>query len=152
MTLEIDGNNITDHSVKCLCLTLLKSESKIKKLRLGRNKITDEGVQHLVQNLGESNLTHLNLSHNEITDDWATRLASFLSTSQSILSHLNLSFNLIGEKGVYSLCKALIKNDCTLKYLNLANIAPMADEAIQKIVWNFVKTWVQFKSVKYFPD
>ena len=128
--LEIDKNNITNDGVKCLCLTLLKSKSKIKKLSLGRNKITDEGVQHLVQNLGESNLTHLNLSRNGITDDGVKRLASFLSTSPCKLSYLNLSSNPIEEKGVDSLCKALIKNGCTLKYLNLANIEPVTDGAI----------------------
>ena len=133
VALEIDGNNITDDGVKCLCLALSESKSKIKKLSLGRNKITNEGVRHLVQNLGESNLTHLNLSRNEITDDGVTRLASFPSTSLCKLSHLNLSFNPIGEKGVDSLCKALIKNGCTLKYLNLTNIAPIADGAIQKL-------------------
>ena len=133
VVLEIDGNNITDDGVKCLCLALSESKSKIKKLSLGRNKITNEGVRHLVQNLGESNLTHLNLSRNEITDDGVTRLASFPSTSLCKLSHLNLSSNSITEKGVDTLCKALIKDRCTLKYLNLANIAPIADKAIQKL-------------------
>ena len=165
VALEIDGNNLTDDSVKCLCLT---SESKIKKLSLGRNKITDEGVQHLVQNLGESNLTHLNLSRNGITDDGVTRLASFLSTSPCKLSHLNLSSNPIEEKGVDSLCKALTKNGCTLKYLNLANIEPVTDGAIMtlfqtlskrecklrklNISQNFINdTHVQFFSQKALP-
>ena len=58
-----------------------------KKLSLGRNKITDEGVKHLVQSLGESNSTHLNLSCNKITDDGVTQLASFLSTSPCKLSY-----------------------------------------------------------------
>ena len=133
VALEIDGNNITDDGVKCLCLALSKSESKIKKLSLGRNKITNKSVQNLVQNLGECDLTHLNLSCNEITDDGVTQLASFLSTIPCKLSHLNLASNSIGEEGVDSLCKVLIEGECTLSYLNIANIAPMADEAIQKL-------------------
>ena len=133
VALEIDGNNITDDGVKCLCLALSKSKSKIRKLSLERNEITDMGVKHLVENLRKCNLTHLNLSRNEITDDGVTRLANFLSKDQCKLSHLNLSSNPIEEKGVDTLCKALIEDKCTLKYLNLADIAPIADEAIQKL-------------------
>ena len=147
VALEIDGNNITDVGVKRLCLALSESESKIKKLSLGRNEITDEGVQHLVQNLRESNLAHLNLSHNKITHYGVTRLASFLSTSPCKLSHLNLSSNSIGEKGVDSLCKVLMENECRLSYLNLANIAPMADEAIRKLFETLSKRECKLKQL-----
>ena len=147
VALEIDGNNITDVGMERLCLALSESESKIKKLSLGRNEITDEGVQHLVQNLRESNLAHLNLSHNKITHYGVTRLASFLSTSPCKLSHLNLSSNSIGEKGVDSLCKVLMENECRLSYLNLANIAPMADEAIRKLFETLSKRECKLKQL-----
>ena len=147
VALEIDGNNITDVGMERLCLALSESESKIKKLSLGRNEITDEGVQHLVQNLGECDLTCLNLSRNGIKDAGVTHLASFLSTSPCKLSHLNLSSNSIGEKGVDSLCKALIENECRLSYLNLANVASMADEAIRKLFETLSKRECKLKQL-----
>ena len=74
---------------------------ELKRLDLGANNITDEGVKHLSTALTHTNCTlnSLNLEDNNITDEGVKHLSTALTNTNSTLNSLNLRGNNITDKG-----------------------------------------------------
>ena len=94
---------------------------ELKRLSLGDNDITDEGVKHLSTALTHTNckLNSLNLWRNNITDEAVKHLATALTHTNCTLNSLNLGGNNITDEGVKHLSTALTHTNCTLNSLNL---------------------------------
>ena len=74
---------------------------ELKRLDLGYNNITDEGVKHLSTALTNTNCTlnSLNLGANNITDEGVKHLSTALTHTNCTLNSLNLGYNNITDKG-----------------------------------------------------
>ncbi|KXJ05860.1 NACHT, LRR and PYD domains-containing protein 1 [Exaiptasia diaphana] len=72
--LVLVGCGFNDEHVKCLCKDLAKT--KITKLHLGTNQITDGGADHIMEHL-PSNLIYLNLTNNRISAKCIKRSKQF---------------------------------------------------------------------------
>ncbi len=140
-TLEIDGNDITDHGVERLCSALSESNWNLKRLSLGRNEITDEGVEHLCKVLATSQckISQLNLSCNKITDTGVKSLLDTLSRDECKINHINLAKIEITGEGIKSLSDALATGRCKLSRLNLSrnnitdeHVKNMSERALSK--------------------
>ena len=115
-----------------LCHPNSPIKSGIKTLRLGWNKIRDEGVGYLADMLVVNDvLEELDIGHNyaveirdfsqrAITNLGAKRIASALHNNTS-LKKLVLWSNLIGDEGAIALADALKHNVTKLEYLDLSN-------------------------------
>ncbi|CAH3119424.1 unnamed protein product [Porites lobata] len=93
----------------------------LKRLNLGDNNITDEGVKHLSTALTHTNCTlnSLNLGGNNITDEGVKHLSTALTHTNCTLNSLILGYNNITDEGVKHLSTALTNTNCTLNSLNL---------------------------------
>ena len=94
---------------------------ELKRLNLGGNNITDEGVKHLSTALTHTNckLNSLNLEYNNITDEAVKHLSTALTHTNCTLNSLNLGGNNITDEGVKHLSTALKHTNCTLNSLDL---------------------------------
>ena len=74
---------------------------ELKRLNLGGNKITDDGVKHLATALTHTNCTlnSLNLGNNDITDEGVKHLSTALTNTNCTLNSLYLGYNNITDKG-----------------------------------------------------
>ena len=95
----------------------------LKRLNLGDNDITDEGVKHLSTALKHTNCTlnSLNLGGNNITDEGVKHLSTALTHTNCTLNSLNLADNNITHEAVKYLSTALTRPNCKLNSLNLIN-------------------------------
>ena len=107
---------------------------ELKRLNLGRNNITDEGVKHLATALTHTNCTlnSLNLEGNDITDEAVKHLATALTHANCKLNSLNLGYNNITDEAVKHLATALTHTNCTLNSLNLIK-NNITDEAVKHL-------------------
>ena len=94
---------------------------ELRRLNLGHNNITDEGVKHLATALKHSNckLNSLNLGHNNIPDYGVWKFCIALKHTNCKLNILDLEGNNITDEGVKHLCRALKHANCKLNSLNL---------------------------------
>ena len=94
---------------------------ELKRLNLGNNNITDEGVEHLCTALTHTNgkLNSLDLGLNKITDKGVEHLSTAFTCTNCKLNSLNLAYNNITDKGVEHLSAALTRTNCKLNSLNL---------------------------------
>ncbi|CAH3189769.1 unnamed protein product [Porites lobata] len=94
---------------------------ELKRLDLGGNNITDEGVKHLSTALTHTNCTlnSLDLRDNNITDEGVKHLSTALTHTNCTLNSLDLCHNNITDEGVKHLATALTHTNCTLNSLNL---------------------------------
>ena len=102
---------------------------KLKRLNLGFNKITAEGVKpHLSTALTHTNcnLNSLDLMKNNITARGVKYLCIALTHTNCKLNSLNLSANDITDEGVERLSQALTHTNCKITILDLMdnNITP----------------------------
>ena len=103
--------DLTDNNLQSLaCIEIAKllpgnqhnqGFCELKRLSLGDNDITDEGVKHLSTALTHTNckLNSLNLEYNNITDEAVKHLSTALTHTNCTLNRLNLTNNNITEKG-----------------------------------------------------
>ena len=101
--LGLEGNHIfTRDALACLAKAL-KENTTLTLLRLGNNRIGDQGATCLAEALEEnSTLTELRLDQNGIGHVGATSLAEALKMNSS-LGRLNLRLNNVGEMAVSEL-------------------------------------------------
>ena len=89
-----DGNLIM------LCEYIAKA-SKLKNLKLIKNKLTDESMEYLFQACSCSkNLTALNMAHNHLTEKSLETINRVTGENGSSLKYITLSFNKINKKAV----------------------------------------------------
>ena len=95
-TLDLTGQSLLDVEIYEI-LQLARSAKKIRCLKLGRNKLTTEGLGRVLELLPA--VPNLNLSFNQLTDDAITTL---LAHRQKVpqLRIVNLSNNRINERRV----------------------------------------------------
>ena len=96
---------------------------ELKRLNLGYNNITDEGVKHLATALTNTNCTlnTLHLEGNNITDEEVKHLSTALTHTNCTLNSLDLDYNNITDEGVKHLATALTHISCTLNSLDLGD-------------------------------
>ena len=117
-----------------LCLCGLKTKcvqphismlvsTKLLKINLGGNEITDDGVASLSEALKQPTcqLTTLHLGGNEITDAGVASLSEALKQPNCQLTTLDLAVNEITDDGVATLSEALKQSTCQLTTLGLGN-------------------------------
>ena len=94
---------------------------ELKRLNLGNNNITDEGVKHLSTALTHTNckLNSLDLGGNKITDKGVEHLSTAFTRTNCKLNSLNLAYNNITDEGVEHLSTALTRTNCKLNSLYL---------------------------------
>jgi Ran GTPase-activating protein (RanGAP) involved in mRNA processing and transport len=114
------NNQITSQGISSLASTL-HSNTTLEGLSLCANGITDVHVLYITLALSDSNskLNRLALTSNDITDEGAQHLADMLKTNQS-LTQLWLGFNKITDQGVEILTNALAHQNQTLHVLSLS--------------------------------
>ncbi|XP_028400811.1 NACHT, LRR and PYD domains-containing protein 3-like [Dendronephthya gigantea] len=129
-SLSVQNCNLGDMGVK-RCASALRSvcqlnhsHSKLTKLCLSHNSISDAGVAYLnefLQNSHKVCLDYLDLSLNHITSGGIPTLLEFLSVKVcKKLTELNLRGNNIGDEGVRFLCSGIRERRLNLKKLNLS--------------------------------
>ena len=113
-------NQLTSQSISILA-SALHNNTTLEGLSLCRNGITDANVLHLTRALSnsKSKLNRLALTSNEITDEGAHYLAEMLKTNRS-LTQLWLGFNKITDRGVQILTDVLAYHNKTLHVLSLS--------------------------------
>lgn len=114
---------------------MLRVNTGLSEIYLGKHKIRDDGVKHLVSFLIENKtLRVLDLRCNEIGAEGAKSLGHLLKTDCQLMQ-LNLSGNRIGEKsntsGAQAIAEALLSNRM-LSHLDL-NHNMLCGEALQLI-------------------
>ena len=97
--------------------------TKLTKLSLYGNQITDAGVVSLCQALQTPTckVTTLGLSNNQITDAGVVSLCQALQTPTCKVTTLHLRGNQITDAGVASLCQALQTPTCKVATLHLSD-------------------------------
>ena len=107
---------------------------ELKRLNLGGNNITDEGVKHLSTALTNTNCTlnSLNLEGNNITDEGVKHLSTALKHTNCTLNSLELRDNNITDEGVKHLSTALTHTNCKLNSLNLSR-NNITDEGVKHL-------------------
>ena len=107
---------------------------ELRRLNLGGNNITDEGIEHLSTALTHTNckLSSLYLAANQITDEGVKHLSAALTHTNCKLKSLDLSRNNMTDEGVKHLCTALTHTKCKLNSLNLG-YNKITDEAVKHL-------------------
>lgn len=137
VSLNLDRNRLADQGLQILSQNLCS----IKSLSLRANDISYLGLLHLCRELrSNSTLQQLYLSQNDIRDSGAEELAKTLASNQSLKS-LHISFNNIGLKGARALANAL-NASCRLETFAIMN-NPIGIEGISTIYKAVSKTKLQ---------
>ena len=121
---------------------------ELKRLNLGTNYITDEGVKHLATALTHTNCTlnSLDLENNNITDKAVKHLSTALTHTNCKLNSLNLGDNSITDENVKNLSKALTHTNCKLNILNLSG-NNVTDEGVKHLSTALTHTNCKLKSL-----
>ncbi|KAF9282771.1 hypothetical protein BGZ68_005757 [Mortierella alpina] len=128
--LDLGRSSLGENGAQALA-EVLKANSTLVTLSLEENSLEDRGAQALAEALTtNSTLVSLNLGQNSIGDDGAQALSEALRSNSS-LAVLNLEINSIGFDGAQALAEAL-KINATLTTLNLyhSSIGPNGAQAL----------------------
>jgi len=116
-TIKLGHNKLNNDATKLLCDSLRKNKNKkLSALHLDNNKISDDGIDHIVNFMLEHGGIHiLTLYANEIGDKGIAKLvAAFIKAKEKKLTPipvLDLSYNKIGDAGAVSLAELVEKCD-----------------------------------------
>jgi len=127
-------NQITSKGVSILA-SALQSNITLEGLSLCNNGISDADVFYLTTALSDkkSKLNRLALTFNDITDEGVQYLAEMLKTNQ-ILTQLWLGFNKITDHGVELLMNVLTYHNKTLHVLSLAWNELVTDSSVNFVI------------------
>nr|AAP92144.1 leucine-rich repeat protein N5C [synthetic construct] len=119
--LDLNDTDLTEAGVKDLA-SVLRSNPSLRELSLSTNKLGDAGVRLLLQGLLDpgTRLEKLYLEDNDLTEAGLKDLASVLRSNPS-LRELNLSDNKLGDAGVRLLLQGLLDPGTRLEELQLRN-------------------------------
>lgn len=142
---------------------MLRMDTHISDIYLGKHRMRDEGVRQLVEYLRENKtLRYLDLRCNELGAEGAVHLAGLLCDDCQLVQ-LNLSGNRMGEKGNVNGARALadaLKSNRMLKHLDLNNNG-LCGEALKELgdaidqnstlqsIALFNSNWDQLSSYKF---
>ena len=132
--LWLENNQITSKGISILC-SILYSNTILEGLSLCYNHIKDIDLIHLTKPLSDnqSKLNRLALTSNEITDQGVKYLSQMLKTNQT-LTQLWLGFNHISDDGVKLLMNILTYHNKTLQVLSLASNYLITDISVDYII------------------
>ena len=121
---------------------------ELKRLNLGGNNITGEGVKHLSTALTNTNCTlnSLNLDDNNITDEGVKHLSTALTHTNCKLNSLDLSSNKITDEAIKHLSTALTHTNCKLNSLNLSR-NNITDEGVKLLSTSLTHTNCKLNSL-----
>ena len=127
-------NQISRQALSILA-SALSTNSTLEALSMCRNAFDDANVLHLARALSNSpsRLQRLALTSNEITDDGVQYLAEMLQANRS-LTQLWLGSNKITDRGVQSLADALVHHNKTLQVLSLSRNNLITDASVEIVV------------------
>lgn len=96
---DFSGAEMGDQNALILCEYIAKS-TKLKILKLIRNKLSDECLETLVKAAASSKLVSLNLAQNNFTDKALETFARFTKSQEggSLPKNISLNFNKISKK------------------------------------------------------
>ncbi len=117
--LRIIFSELTESAVRRICNSLEKNFCGVTQLELFRCQINDKCVD-CIRGLVSSKLTKLKLNDNEITDAGVVSLSQALQSSACQVTSLELRGNQISDAGVVSLSKALQSSACQVTSLHLS--------------------------------
>lgn len=128
--LDLTGNEITCEGVSYLA-NALSNNSTLTELILYNNRLGDKGVRLLAFELSINNRTlkKLNLGLNDLTDDGVQHLAQMLKTNRT-LTHLWLHENHIADRGTQFLAAVLARQNWTLQFLALFSNKSLSDSSV----------------------
>nr|AAP92143.1 leucine-rich repeat protein N4C [synthetic construct] len=120
--LDLDQTDLTEAGMKDLA-SVLRSNPSLRELSLSSNKLGDAGVRLLLQGLLDpgTRLEKLDLNQNDLTEADLKDLASVLRSNPS-LRELSLSNNKLGDAGVRLLLQGLLDPGTRLEQLVLYDI------------------------------
>ncbi|CAF1089309.1 unnamed protein product [Adineta steineri] len=132
--LWFSDNQLTSQSVSILASTL-HNNTTLEGLSLCHNGINDVNISHLSQILSDSKtkLNRLALTSNEITDEGVQYLAEMLKTNHS-LTQLWLGSNQITDRGMQYLADVLAHRNRTLHVLSLTWNKLITDLSVDSII------------------
>ena len=116
--LNVVGANLSDNTQILIISDCLQVNKKIIEVNLCNCRVTNEGIEVLVQAVEDSATLHsLDISNNVISDDGLLFISNFLKINT--LCKMNLSDNELRDEGTKKLSKA-IKVNTTLQDLNIS--------------------------------
>ncbi|GCC17373.1 NACHT, LRR and PYD domains-containing protein 3-like [Chiloscyllium punctatum] len=129
---ELRGNHLSESCAEDLASILNTNQSLIE-LNLGNNKVKHLGVKLLSSALMNPHckLQKLLLYRNGLTKSCVQVLSSALNTNQSLIE-LNMNCNNLGDSGMKLLCAVLGNSDCKLQKLHLCNVN-LSDSCAQEL-------------------
>ena len=127
--LVIFGSYLTQSGVQRIFKTLEKDFCAITNLRLSYCHLDDECADKIGELLPVTKLTKLTLRGNQITDAGVVSLCQALQTPTCKVTTLYLSGNQITDAGVVSLCQALQTPTCKVTTLYLSG-NPITDAGV----------------------
>jgi Ran GTPase-activating protein (RanGAP) involved in mRNA processing and transport len=120
--LSLCNNGITDDDVFHLTQSLSNNKFKLNRLALTSNEITDKGVQYLAEMLKTNQiLTQLWLGFNKITDYGLELLMNVLTSHNKTLHILSLSWNQSITDASVDFIINMLEYNYTLKIICLSN-------------------------------
>ena len=132
--LQLQANKITDQSIPLLIYGLCRN-TRIKKLNLSHNPISDAGVQLLANFIAtkQIKLERLYLCNIEITDQAVDYLAEMLKTNTTLES-LGIFQNKFTDQGVEKLANVLAKYNKTLRELYIQKNTSITDASVDCLI------------------
>ncbi|KAJ8245560.1 hypothetical protein GJAV_G00272050 [Gymnothorax javanicus] len=118
---RLNSCNLTMRSCEFLTSALQSTNSPLRDLDFGYNKLGDSGVELLCAGLmsPNCNLQRLGLSYCNLTMRSCEIVAPVLQSTNSPLRDLDLSHNILEDSGVELLCAGLMSPNCKLQRLGL---------------------------------
>jgi Ran GTPase-activating protein (RanGAP) involved in mRNA processing and transport len=133
--LWLKDNRLTSRGVSLLLASMLKSNIALEGLSLASNSICDHDLIQLVNilSMNTSKLNRLALTSNKITDSGVPYLAQMLKLNRT-LTQLWLGYNEITDQGVHLLTETLANHNQTLQVLSLSANTMVTDASIDSFL------------------
>jgi Ran GTPase-activating protein (RanGAP) involved in mRNA processing and transport len=122
VTLYLSFNFISDTGVRYLMESISNNHTRLKKLELDSNEITDQGAEYISEMLKTNQiLTWLSLDNNNITNQGIKSLANVLRQSNQRLEELYINGNKSIDDQSINFLSLMIKQNSTIQKLSLEN-------------------------------
>jgi hypothetical protein len=108
--IDFGGAELGDYNIMCLCEYIEKT-TKLRNLKLVRNKISDDVIKELINACSYSKVTNLNLGQNMLTERALEMLEIF---DLGELKIITLSLNKINRRNVKERLDDFLKRGITI--------------------------------------
>lgn len=114
LQLELISGELRDAEISAIS-GLIANASRLKTIKLSKNRIGDEGLSHLCYSLLNSNVQTVDLSHNLISQEGLPFLLKLLKTNSKI-KRVNLKRNLFDSRQKDSLAAPFKSSSCNVEF------------------------------------